>query len=59
MSTTLCLVLKETKGVPNNNEFINYRQVSDLTYTQEIMQLNRTSRLGYDYDGRYIFCFCT
>jgi hypothetical protein len=51
--------VKRGQGVPNNNEFINYRQVSDLTRTQEIMQLNRTSRLGYDYDGRYIFCFCT
>jgi hypothetical protein len=35
--------VKRGQGVPNNNEFINYRQVSDLTRTQEIMQLNRTS----------------
>jgi hypothetical protein len=48
--------VKRGQGVPNNNEFINYRQVSDLTsYTRNYATESYFSRLGYDYDGRYIF----
>lgn len=46
---------KRGQGVPNNNEFINYLTVSDLnSYTRNYATESYFSRLGYDYDGRYI-----
>ncbi|MGO4821927.1 MULTISPECIES: SusC/RagA family TonB-linked outer membrane protein [unclassified Flavobacterium] len=46
---------KRGQGVPNNNEFINYLTVSDLnSYTRNYATESYFSRLGYDYDERYI-----
>ena len=46
---------KRIQNVPNNTEFINYITVSDLTsYTRNYATESYFSRVGYDYDGRYI-----
>ena len=46
---------KRIQNVPNNTEFINYITVSDLTsYTRNYATESFFSRVGYDYDGRYI-----
>ncbi|MEZ7497374.1 TonB-dependent receptor [Flavobacterium sp. Arc3] len=46
---------KRGQGVPNNNEFINYLTVSTLnSYTRNYATESYFSRLGYDYDGKYI-----
>ncbi|SDW66308.1 SusC/RagA family TonB-linked outer membrane protein [Flavobacterium degerlachei] len=46
---------KRGQGVPNNNEFINYLTVSDLnSYTRNYATESYFSRVGYDYDEKYI-----
>ena len=46
---------KRIQNVPDNSEFINYITVSDLTsYTRNYATESFFSRVGYDYDGRYI-----
>ncbi|UQD56058.1 TonB-dependent receptor [Flavobacterium sp. K5-23] len=46
---------KRGQGVPNNNEFINYLTVSTLnSYTRNYATESYFSRVGYDYNERYI-----
>lgn len=46
---------KRGQGVPNNNEFINYLTVSSLnSYTRNYATESYFSRIGYDFDGKYI-----